>query len=280
MDTERAFRIPLVNPATKALAKYYDLAGKIDGIVRLEDGRLAVKETKTVSEDIGPDSPLWRRLRIDHQISLYIHVARQLGYQVDTVLYDVVRKPTIAPENVPILDANGSKIVLDAAGNRVCNTTGNKSWRQTSDKEKGYVLQTRPMTPTEWGEKLSANIASRPDFYFQRVEVPRLDQDVNEYQEELWQIQQTLRECQRTGKWFRTVSKNCDFCAYVQPCTMGVDVSTAAPAGFEFVSNVHPELSDLGESNVSNNTTPTGGNTETAAPETAPAASSETVGVG
>jgi hypothetical protein len=75
--TEQAFRVPLVNPATGKATPTFELAGKIDGIVRLEDGRLAVKESKTCSEDLGADSDYWRRLRIDHQITLYMLAARR-----------------------------------------------------------------------------------------------------------------------------------------------------------------------------------------------------------
>lgn len=257
--TEFAFQFPLTNPSTGQPTPLYDLAGKIDGIVKLEDGRLAVKESKTISDDLDADSPLWRRLQIDHQISLYVYAAREMGYAVDAVLYDVTRKPTIQPNAVPILDSDGFKVVLDAHGERVRNVTGKKDWRQTPDKEKGYVLQTRPMTVQEWGDKLTEDIVSRPDFYFARVEIPRLDQDIDEYRQELWSIQKSLREAQNFGRWFRTVNRNtCGYCEYFGPCTSRVDLSSAPP-GFEFITDPHPEL---GACNVSTSTT-----------ETAPAAS-------
>lgn len=239
---EHQFRLPLINPATGGEAKFFDLAGKIDAIVRLEDGRLAVKESKLLGDDISDDSDLWRRMRIDHQISLYIHAARQLGYDVATVLYDVTRKPTIAPTAIPLKDADGVKIVLDRSGERV-KTANGKKWRETGDADQGYVLQTRPMTVEEWGEKLSADIQARPEFYFARREVPRLDQDIDEYRAEIWEVQQTLREAQRGQRWYRTVSfRTCPYCRHFSHCSEGLDVSTSAPQGFEFVTDKHPEL--------------------------------------
>jgi hypothetical protein len=240
--TEQTFELPLLNPGTNAPSKFFDLAGKIDGIVRLEDGRLAVKETKTTSDDLSPDSDLWRRLRIDHQISLYIHAARQMGFQVDTVLYDVIRKPSIKPTAIPQTDDDGVKIVLDANGQRV-RTKDGKKWRESGDTALGYVLQTRPMTVEEWGDKLTEDITSRPDFYFARVEVPRLDQDVEEYRQELWEIQQALREAQRTGRWYRTVGRHCTFCPHFDHCSANQKIDPSfPPIGFEIVSDVHPEL--------------------------------------
>lgn len=240
---EFAFEIPLTNPATGAESTVWNQAGKIDGIVKLEDGRFAVKETKTTSYDIDPNSDYWRILRIDPQISQYIHAARVKGFDVATVLYDVIRKPTIKPTPVPILDEHGIKIVLDKYGQRVANK--NKTWRQTGDTELGYELQTRPMTPDEWGKKLTDDIAERPNYYFQRNEVARLDQDIAECRQEMWEVQQTMREAQRTGKHFRTVNRNtCTFCFAFDLCSTNQTIDpNNPPEGFEIVSDVHPELS-------------------------------------
>jgi hypothetical protein len=251
IQTEHAFRLPLINPATGKSTPSFDLAGKIDGIVRLEDGRLAVKETKFLSDDVGPDSDLWRRLRMDAQISLYIHAARKIGYDVSTVLYDVARKPSISPCPVPLVDESGTKIVLDQSGERV-KTKDGKKWRQTGDAELGYVLQTRPMTVEEWGEKLTADIIERPDFYFARVEVPRLDQDVAEFQSELWDVQLAIREAQKTGRHYRTVSKQCVYCPYFAICSENQVVrADNPPIGFVVLSNRHPELGEENHVNLS-----------------------------
>lgn len=240
---EGSFRLPLLNPATGHATPNFDLAGKIDGIVRLEDGRLAVKESKLLGDDISEESNLWRRLRMDQQISLYIHAARQAGYAVDTVLYDVARKPMISPNPVPLTDSNGIKIVLDSSGERVRNA--NKTWRQTSDTEKKYVLQTRAMTVEEWGEKLTNDIISRPDFYFARHEIARLDADVNALAVEAWDIQLEIRSAQKTGRHYRTVNRNsCPFCPYFSLCSESrpVNPNEPAPLGFAFLDNAHPEL--------------------------------------
>jgi hypothetical protein len=251
---ETGFQLPLINPATGKATPSFDLAGKIDGIVKLEDGRYAVKESKLLGEDISPDGSLWRRLRRDSQVSIYLIAARKMGHAVDTVLYDVCKKPGIAPTDVPILDENGLKIVLDSTGERVRNASGKKDWRQTADKEKGYVLQTRPMTTTEWGEKLTADIMERPDYYFSRVEIPRLDQDIAETEAELWEIQLAIRDAQKTGHWYRTTGKNtCVYCAYDSICDRKLEPGEI-PEGFEILGTKHPELE--GELNVSSSCSP------------------------
>jgi len=244
IETELSFRLPLINPETDRPTPLFDLAGKIDGIVKLEDNRLAVSEQKTLSDPLDSDAELWRRLRIDHQITMYVLAARRLGYSVACVLYDVTRKPTIQPTAVPVLDSDGMKVVLDETGARVL--TAQKKPRQTGDTAKGYVLQTEPMTPDQWGEKLLADIYARPEYYFARNEIPRLDSDLREYEYELWSIQQTIREADKTGRWYRTCSRDtCKYCPYFNLCTTGYNPeSDPCPEGFVFVDNVHPELEE------------------------------------
>ena len=265
---ERSFETELRNPKTFAPAKVWRLAGKIDGIVELEDGRLAVLESKTTSDELNSDSDLWRRLRMDQQISLYVLAARWLGFTVDCVLYDVTRKPSIKPTMVPILDNLGTKIVLDSRGDRVKTKNG---WRQTGDTHLNYMLQQRPMTPDEWGEKLSNDIAERPDFYFARVEIPRLDKDLEAFQSELWESQQAIRDAQRKGAWYRTVSADtCPYCPFFAHCSEGGSVDSP-PIGFSVLTDVHPELgrSKQPQGNLANDndTSPATSATESAAPE-------------
>lgn len=272
---ELSFDLPLLNPETGRKAPGFTLAGKIDGIVRFADGRLAVKETKLLGDDISQESNLWRRLRIDEQISLYVVAARRLGYKVESVYYDVVRKPTIQPNPIPILDEDGLKIVCDSQGQRVrnagtkakkscehCKGTGTVEladsphgspgvcpctfgkWRQTGSTDDGYTVQTRLMAPEEWGERLTNDIAERPDFYYQRREVARLDKDLAEFEAEVWEIKDTLRDAQKNDRWYRTVNRNtCDYCPVFDLCTVNFDPSKEKlPERFVQLSDVHPEL--------------------------------------
>jgi len=206
---ERQFELPLTNPDTGKPSRAFMLAGKIDAIVRLPDGRLAVLEYKTAGEDIGPDSEYWLRLRCDGQISLYVIAARALGFDVATVLYDVTRKPTIR-------------------------------LRQNE-------------TPEQYGQRLLDDIATRPDFYYARREIPRLEDDLAEYGAEVWQQAQQLLEIRRRADrlgdparaWFRNAGRwTCGWCDFAQLCLNGVRVGTgsAVPAGYQILSDPHPEL--------------------------------------
>lgn len=240
LAAEQSFQLPLLNPDTGKPTPLFAMAGKIDGIPRLQDGRVSVLESKLLGEDIGPDADLWRRMQIDSQISMYMLAARRLGYPVECVLYNVTRKPTIKPSAVPLVDELGVKIVLDREGNRVKTKTG--YYRTTGDTALGYVVQTRPMTITEWGDKLTEDIYQRSDFYYARKEIARLDHELKEYEYDLWSIQQTIREAQKTNRWFRSAGKNCDWCSYFGPCTSNYQPSDPLPEGFVLLEERHPEL--------------------------------------
>lgn len=240
IEKEKSFSLSLLNPKTGHPSKLWTIAGKIDGIV-LIDGRLSVIEHKLLSEDLDYSSDLWRRMRIDHQITLYVYAARRLGYKVESVFYDVVRKPNIKPSAIPHCDQLGFKIVLDKDGRRV--TTAKGLPRQTGSSEEGYVLQTRPMKADEWGEKLTADIIARPEFYFARREIARIDQDIDEYESELWDIAKSMRDAQLYDRHFRTCNKDtCAWCPYFEICSSKADITKSIPEGFVRLSNVHPEL--------------------------------------
>ena len=73
-----------------------EFEGQIDELVRTPDGRRGIIERKTTSDSLEPDSEYWKKLRLDVQVGLYgLAAARP-----DFILYDVVRKPTIAPKAI------------------------------------------------------------------------------------------------------------------------------------------------------------------------------------
>lgn len=238
---EFSFEHPIRNPDTGSSSRTFRVAGKIDGIVRLKDGRLAVLEHKTTGDDIGPDSDYWKKLTIDQQISLYMVAARLSGHDVETVLYDVIRKPSIAPRQVPMLDGDGLKIVLDENGERVLKSDGKP--RQSGDTQKGWKLLTQTESAETFGDRLRQDIAERPDFYFQRREIPRLASDLAEFEHELWQQSVDIRESINTGRHYRNTSA-CTLmgtCEYIDLCARGLGTDEV-PSGFVRVSNVNPEL--------------------------------------
>lgn len=259
LAAEQSFQLPLVNPNTGHASKIWNRAGKIDGIVQSLDKRIGVKESKLLSDDVSLESDLWTRLQIDGQISSYVNAARDLGFRADYVLYDVTRKPTIKPTNVPLVDEFGLPIVLDARGNRARTEKGEP--RMRGDAAKGYVAQVRPMTAQEWGDKLREDIGKRPEFYFARVEVARTDDTLRDYARELWQVQRNIRTATLENDHYRTVGEHCNYCPYFGMCVANRSADDL-PDGFVIVSNIHPELGEVSNGSASRSDGPQAAATE------------------
>lgn len=244
VKNEMSFSLPVLNPATGAASTFWTRRGKIDKIVVDEDGATVLMEHKTCSEDLSVDSDYWMKLRIDHQISGYVDAGIALGNDIRDVLYDCARKPEISPMKIPELDADGVKIVLDRSGERV-RTKDGKKWRESGDAKEGYFLQTRRESPQEFGARLLADMGERPEFYFARRRIPRLDTDLEDYRQELWDQAADLRERRRNGRWYRNTNACAMMgkCTYFDLCTNNVKVDeNNVPDGFRLLADVHPEL--------------------------------------
>jgi len=108
---EEEFVMPLYHPATGE-ASAWQVAGKRDKRILL-DGRELVMEHKTSSEDLSPESEYWTRLQMDPQISVYVLSCRMAGGAVDSVLYDVTRKPTIRLRQKETPEEFGKRLLSD-----------------------------------------------------------------------------------------------------------------------------------------------------------------------
>lgn len=238
--SEQSFQIPLKNPRTGGSSRNWDLAGKIDGVVK-DGNRTLVLEHKFISDDLDPNSDYWRRLVIDSQITIYTYAGRELGHETSGVLYDLIRKPTIRPSRVALLDDDGLKIVVDEHGERVLKKDGKP--RQTGDTKLGYTLLTRDMTVEEWQAKLMCDIELRPEWYFQRREVARLDDDLSEMQKEVWEVQKSISDAIKKHAHYKTVNLgSCSYCAFFGLCTSRVKFSGQPLEGFVQLEDIHPEL--------------------------------------
>ena len=104
---ETEFNLPLPGSRT------FNVAGKIDGIAQLSDGRLCLLEHKTTGDSVEPDSEYWLRLRFNPQILQYVLAAKALGWDIETVIYDVTRKPSIRQKKTESIEEYGDRLAQD-----------------------------------------------------------------------------------------------------------------------------------------------------------------------
>lgn len=170
--------------------------------------KLLVVEHKTSSEDIGLGSMYWRKLTLDAQISNYLVGARTLGHEPDGVLYDVLRKPALRP--------------LDVSAKRKT-----------------------PETPDEYRARCLDAIVEKPDAYYQRGVVVRLEDEERDAAFDTWQTADAIRLARHTGRWPRNVDSCNDFhrmCEYWPVCSGEASIEDRAlyaPPG-----PLHPELGE------------------------------------
>lgn len=235
LATEQELEVPIRNPRTGGTART-TLRGKIDKLIRLPDGRLAIREHKTTSDDIGPDSDYWSRLSLDQQISTYVIAARSIGYDVTTVEYDVIRKPSIRPRK--------PEYQMSQEDRRALNERGVYFGLEFTLHEVSDAIVAGKETPAMYGARLVADTLNRPDWYYARREIPRLESDIEEYRAELWQTHRIISECRVNGWWFRNSAAclapyRCEFCDI---CFTGSNVNEEIPQGFRLKERKHMEL--------------------------------------
>lgn len=109
MHPEVEFNLPITGSRTFAAA------GKIDGLAILKDGRTALVEHKTCGEDISAGAAYWERLRFNLQLYTYVLAARANGWDVETVVYDVIRKPSIRVKQNETPEEFGERLLKDCA---------------------------------------------------------------------------------------------------------------------------------------------------------------------
>lgn len=223
--TEQVFEAPITNPETGREARVFCDAGKIDKVI--SDGtRIGIMEHKTTTQDFGLDAPYWKKLRLNTQISGYMLRARELGYDVSFVLYDVIRKPELRPKSATPIESR--KYTKD--GRLYANQ------RDTNEDI------------TEYAARLQEDIAERPEHYFARKEIPRLDMDLRDYEADLWSSQKMIRFCQVNGYWPKHDERCEDWggCEYQPICFNGMDPKLGdVPDGFKALDCLHPELQEI-----------------------------------
>lgn len=222
VQVEYEFRAPLINPDSMKSSQTWELAGKIDVIVRdRSTGAFVIIEHKTTSDSIAPESDYWLRLNIDGQISGYYVGAEASGYSCESCVYDVIKKPMLKP----------------------ALATPEDQRKYTKDGKLYANHREIDETAEEYYNRLSADIASRPDFYFGRREAVRLADDLADYMYDMWQTGKSIRDAQIAGHWRRNVSacNRYGTCEYFGVCSKyaSIDDDTL----FVTLNNKNPELS-------------------------------------
>lgn len=249
IDTELKFELPLIDPVTGLPHRHAPpIVGMIDRIVRTpKTGRILAVEYKSTSSDIDSGADYWKRMRMDTQISIYQYVARRLGLDVQGTLYDVYRKPGIRPKLLTQgdtkkfidsgeyegtqfeVEVNGEDVGVDVKVNGTLTTE-----IKVGAKEGTFQIRE---TPEMYGARLLNIIYKEPDKFFARHEIVRTDNELRQFERELWGIYQTMRMMDRDDNYYKN-EQQCEAtyrCPYIPICYHNQNqavVEGETPSGF------------------------------------------------
>lgn len=151
-------------------------------------------EHKATSQDISPGSPYWAKLSINAEAALYIRAARDAGFPVRGIIYDLAKKPGLKP--------------LKASSKRATDET-----------------------PLEYGERCLAAISEDPDAWFQRGKVVRLDSEAHEAAIDLIARTKAIRAARRSGHYPRNPDA-CErfhrWCEFFPVCTNATTIDDSS----------------------------------------------------
>lgn len=224
----------LWNPATNHKSRTFTVAGKIDALF-LDGETPLIVDHKTTSEDISdPLSPYWRQLTVEAQPTHYILLEWLNGRRVDGALWDVVRKPQIRPAK------------LSAAELKSLTFTHKYYGADLPEEEIALAQQTQRESLALYEMRLAHDCtAERPEWYFQRRRVPRLESEIHEHATELWEHGQEILHARNESRWAR----NSGACMlYKTPCKfLGICSGHDDPesGNWQKKSQVHSELVGL-----------------------------------
>ncbi len=201
---ERRFELPLLHPQSRKPHPYYWLGGKLDLLLRLEDGRVALIDHKTTSSDPGAGSDYRRRLLLDPQPTIYLAGCEALGNPADLVLYDVLVKP------------REERLLATPADKRKYTKDGKLYAAQREHDESLDEFETRVRT----------KIFEHPSDYLTSFEVPKPTTELASMQRNLWAIASEMLRVEELGFARQNAGACFDYggCEYLPVCTREANI--------------------------------------------------------
>lgn len=238
LEVERFVDSDLMNPTTGKRSRTFRVGGILDVLTTYANQRILI-DHKTCSQDItDPDAPYWRQLVVESQPSCYMLLEWLNGRKVDGAVWDCVRKPGIAPKTLAKKDRQAAVATKEYFGTKLS----------------AYSLDSVQKEERETLEMYEARLANdcsreRPEWYFQRRSVPRMDHELLEYAGELWQHGQDILHTRNQTTPEHLPPRNSGACLlYGSPCKfLGICSGHDTPDSDKWQRKecVHNELSGL-----------------------------------
>jgi hypothetical protein len=192
---EKNFEGPIINPATGAASRSFMLAGKVDGIIRIQ-GEHFILEHKTAAQ---VDGDYLEKLWTDFQITIYAHYIEQtIGIPITGILYNVLVKAKLQ---------QGKGETEEEFQARRAELLAKSKTGKTTAKRK------LPEADEEFQQRLAEKYADSEMFHREMLYLSRDRFEI--LRNELWELTQAFLDARRRGVFYQ----NTAFCFnYQRPC--------------------------------------------------------------
>lgn len=204
VSVEETLTAPLQNPDTGMPSRTFTVAGKIDLLAEYQGGLYLIDHKLTSHDITDPMSMFWRSLTVDPQPAHYALLLWAQGRKVDGSVWDCIRRPMISPKKLTKSETKAAAATREYFSYRL------------NDGDIASLAADERETLDMYSARLEADCTrERPDWYFQRRPVPRMDADLLDYARELWQVSQEILFARKAPRQIR----NCNAClAMNSPC--------------------------------------------------------------
>jgi len=234
---EQVVEKDIVNPETGGVSRSFAYKGKVDGVV---GG--AIIDWKSTAD---PAKYIMHRT-IGYQLELYaLALAETMEVNISSVQFRLIKTPQIRLSQIPVLDADGLKIVVDADGARVLKANG--APRESGDTALGYVLTKEYESGAAFEARCFTLLTEEPGYL---IDEDRFLNDARllEAEKWLWAVSKRILDNRKTGFWMRNehachnFNRACDYLPICEIACSGGDVSVIMETDYHRVESGHVEL--------------------------------------
>jgi len=220
---EYEFDGAIINPRTKAESKTFSLKGKVDGIVKTSRGLFLIEHKTTSRLMDDPEDKLWE----DTQVGIYVAYLRDLGYDIEGVIYNELLKCSLIQKK----GETEEEFQLRYAD--LCSKS--KTGKSTAKRQ-------LPESDADYAERVAEWYRSGDRF--RRTELYLSDKQLDLVRLDIWGMTQQFLDARRRNDWFcNRESCNTFFgeCAYRRYCQSNYDDDVKREM-FELAVTPHTEF--------------------------------------
>jgi len=257
LDTDVAFKLPVIDPATGKSVDDAILIGKLDEFSKLPDGTFVVPDYKSTKADVSDDSDLWVELGQTLQTKFYVYILQRLQEQgellkyglkpkdklIRSAFYSVWRKPSIVPKMLKQADTaqfikDGlyfeQKFEVEYQDDEAEFATVDRVVVEAKPGKKAGTVAIKE-SPVMYALRLYDEMITNPDNYFNAKTFNYTDHQIKEFEVELFEIYRSMKLAAENDCYPRNRQQcrpragyDCDYCAI---CDNNVDITKGLPDG-------------------------------------------------